>query len=48
MHCFVVGGPSVIGETVCLRDRASSHRSNSKCDDRAVMEVSRHLYMVRT
>ena len=35
---------SYIGETVCLRDRASAHRSNSKSEDRAVMEVSRHLY----
>ena len=35
---------SYIGETVCLRDRANSHRSNSKCEDNAVMEVSRHLY----
>ena len=34
---------SYIGETVCLRDRATAHRSNSKSEDRAVMEVSRHL-----
>ena len=33
-----------IGETVCLRDRASAHRSNSKSEDRAVMEVSSHLF----
>ena len=32
-----------IGETVNLRNRASSHRSNSKAEDRAVMEVSKHL-----
>ena len=36
-------GQSYIGETVCFRDRANSHRSNSKQEDRAVMEVSRHL-----
>ena len=35
---------SYIGETVCLRDRANSHRSNSKSEDAAVMEVSRHIY----
>ena len=34
---------SYIGETVCLRERASTHRSNSKSEDRAVMEVSSHL-----
>ena len=33
-----------IGETVCLRDRASTHRNNSKSEDRAVMEVSRHVF----
>ena len=33
-----------IGETVCLRNRASSHRSNSKSEDRAVMEVSSHIF----
>ena len=32
-----------IGETVNLRNRASSHRSNSKVEDRAVMEVSKHV-----
>ena len=36
-------GQSYIGETVCFRDRVNSHRSNSKQEDRAVMEVSRHL-----
>ena len=35
---------SYIGETVDLRHRASSHRSNAKSEDRAVMEVSRHIY----
>ena len=46
IYALFCGGcaQSYIGETVCLRDRASSHRSNSKCEDRAVMEVSRHLY----
>lgn len=37
-------GQSYIGETVCLRDRATAHRSNSKSEDNAVMGVSRHLY----
>ena len=32
-----------VGETVNLRDRNNSHRSNSKDENRAVMEVSRHL-----
>lgn len=35
---------SYIGETVCLRDRANSHRSNSKTEEAAVMEVSNHIY----
>ena len=34
---------SYLGETVCLRNRASSHRSSSKSDLRAVMDVSKHL-----
>ena len=29
--------------TVCLRNRASAHRSNSKVEERAVMEVSKHV-----
>ena len=37
-------GQSYIGETVCLRDRTNAHRSNSKDEDRTVMEVSRHIY----
>ena len=42
---FCVGcSQSYIGETVDLRHRASSHRSNAKDEDRAVMRVSRHLY----
>ena len=32
-----------IGETVCLRERMNTHRSNSKDEDRSNMEVSRHL-----
>ena len=36
---------SYLGETVCLRNRASAHRSNSKTEDRAVMEVSRHILL---
>ena len=32
-----------VGETVCLRKRASAHRSNSKSEDRAIQEVSKHL-----
>ena len=32
-----------VGETVCLRNRASAHRSNSKVEERAVMEVSKHV-----
>ena len=46
IYALFCGGCSkyYIGETVCLRDRASSHRSNSKSEDRAVMEVSSHLY----
>ena len=35
---------SYVGETVCLRDRTNAHRSNSKSEDGAVMEVSRHLH----
>ena len=35
---------SYIGETVNLRRRANTHRSNSKSLDYAVMKVSRHLY----
>ena len=42
---------SYIGESVCLRERANSHRYNSKLENiqkaelegRTVMEVSRHL-----
>ena len=34
---------SYIGETINLRNRASSHRNNSKSLDRAVMRVSRHI-----
>ena len=37
-------GFDYIGETTCLRDRNNSHRSNSKEESRALMEVSRHLY----
>ena len=37
-------GQTYIGETVCLRARANTHRSNSKSLDRASIEVSRHLY----
>lgn len=33
-----------VGETVCLRNRASSHRSNAKSEDRAVQEVSKHIH----
>ena len=36
-------GQSYIGETVCFRDRVNSHRSNSKHENNAVMEVSKHL-----
>ena len=32
-----------VGETVCLRNRASAHRSCSKVEERAVMEVSKHV-----
>ena len=34
---------SYVGETVCLRERMNTHRSNSNHEDRASMEVSRHL-----
>ena len=34
-----------MGETVCLRNRASAHRSNSKTEDGAAMEVSKHLLL---
>ena len=34
---------SYIGETVCLRDRVNSHRTNSKSLDRAAQQVSRHF-----
>ena len=33
-----------VGETVNLRNRNNSHRSNSKEESRAVMEVSRHIF----
>ena len=33
-----------VGETTCFRDRNNSHRSNSKDESRAIMEVSRHLF----
>ena len=33
-----------VGETINLRGRNNSHRSNSKDENRAVMEVSRHLF----
>ena len=36
---------SYIGETVCLRERMNTHRSNSRHEDRASMEVSRHLLL---
>ena len=36
---------SYIGETVCLRERMNAHRSNSKDEDRSLMEVSRHLFV---
>ena len=35
---------SYIGETVNLRNRANSHRNNSKNSDYAVMLVSKHIY----
>ena len=46
VYALFCGGcsKSYIGETVCLRDRASAHRSNSKSEDKAVMEVSKHLH----
>ena len=46
IYALFCGGcfKSYIGETVCLRDRTNSHRSNSTHEDRAVMEVSRHIY----
>ena len=34
---------SYIGETVSLRSRVNTHRNNSKCEDNAVMKVSRHI-----
>ena len=34
---------SYVGETVNLRNRATSHRNNSKDIDRAVMKVSQHI-----
>ena len=34
---------SYIGETVSLRSRVNTHRNNSKCEDNAVMRVSRHI-----
>ena len=37
-------GQSYIGETTCLRERTNAHRSNSNDENRALMEVSRHLY----
>ena len=46
IYALFCGGCSkyYIGETVCLRDRASAHRFNSKSVDRAVMEVSSHVF----
>ena len=46
IYALFCGGcsQSYIGETVNLRNRASSHRSNAKSEDRAVMKASRHLY----
>jgi hypothetical protein len=46
VYALFCGGctQSYIGETVCLRDRANSHRSNSYSRDTAVMKVSSHLY----
>lgn len=46
IYALFCGGcaQSYIGETVCLRDRATAHRSNSKTADNAVMKVSRHLH----
>ena len=45
IYALFCGGcaQSYIGETVCLRERTNSHRSNSKSEDKAVMEVSKHL-----
>ena len=45
VYALFCGGcaQSYIGETVCLRERTNSHRSNSKSEDKAVMEVSKHL-----
>ena len=46
VYALFCGGCSktYIGETVCLRDRANSHRSSSYNEDAAVMEVSMHLF----
>lgn len=51
VYALFCGGcaQSYVGETVCLRDRATSHRSNSKVDptedtSRVVAEVSKHLH----
>ena len=46
IYALFCGGcaQSYIGETVCLRERANSHRSMSYYQDSAVMEVSRHFY----
>ena len=46
IYALFCGGcfKSYLGETVCLRNRASAHRSNSKVEDRAVMEVSKHIH----
>ena len=46
VYALFCGGcaQSYIGETVDLRHRANSHRSNAKSEDNAVMEVSKHLY----
>ena len=46
IYALFCGGcaQSYIGETVCFRDRANSHRSNSYSAEAAVMEVSRHIY----
>lgn len=47
IYALFCGGcaQSYIGETVCLRDRANSHRSNSKSEEAAVMDVSKHIHM---
>ena len=46
IYALFCGGcaQSYIGETVCFRDRANSHRYNSDSPNSAVMEVSRHIY----